>query len=124
MRNVVLPPNFLPPEEMVNNEVLQKRIAFQDKMTREKSEMEELKINSKEYWDYRFEKNWNDFGGENQTRFFANIACSMMPQWLTDEISQNKYMICDMGCAEGDAVGVLNDSLRRKYWVLILRRML
>lgn len=107
MRTVVIPPNFLPPEEMVEDEIMQRRIVFQDKIEREKIEMKKLKVNSAEYWNYRFENNWNDFGGEHQTRFFANNACALMPQWLVDDISMNKYTVCDMGCAEGDAVGIL-----------------
>ncbi len=62
-------------------------------------------INSKEYWDKRFVSgDWIDHGGREQTLFFANLAISNLPKWLTKQINKEHLTICDMGCAEGDAV--------------------
>jgi len=68
-----------------------------------------MEINSKEYWNYRFETDWNEFGGDNQTIFFANTLCNMLPKWFVDEVMSNKYSVCDLGCAHGDALPIWNN---------------
>ncbi len=65
-----------------------------------------IEINSMEYWNQRFETDWNDYGGDQQTIFFANTLCNLLPQWLIDETIQNKYSICDLGCADGNALPI------------------
>lgn len=65
-----------------------------------------MNINSKEYWDERFDTNWLDFAGDKQTLFFANLLCDMLPQNLVNEIRENEYSVCDMGCALGEGVPV------------------
>lgn len=70
--------------------------------------MNNFEINTKEYWNNRFEEDWRLYGGNEQTRFFASIACSMIPDFLKQEIQDNKYLICDIGCGEGDALGILH----------------
>ncbi|NNJ32826.1 methyltransferase domain-containing protein [Lacrimispora defluvii] len=64
-------------------------------------------INSKEYWDRRFENDWTKFNGDSQSKYFARLACELMPIWLIEEISLNKYEVCDLGCAEGDSLPIL-----------------
>lgn len=71
-----------------------------------------MKVNSVEYWNRRFETDWNEFGGDNQTIFFANTLCNMLPQWFVDELRQNKYTVCDLGCADGDALPIWNDIFK------------
>jgi len=62
-------------------------------------------MNSKEYWDNRFETgDWDAHGGREQTLFFAKVATDNMPEWLVKQINMEYLSICDMGCAEGDAV--------------------
>lgn len=70
------------------------------------SEKMNMEINSMEYWNHRFETDWNDFGGDQQTIFFANILCNLLPQWLIDETIENKYSVCDLGCADGNALPI------------------
>lgn len=65
-----------------------------------------MEINSMAYWNHRFETDWNDFGGDQQTIFFANTLCNLLPQWLIDEIIEKKYSICDLGCADGNALPI------------------
>lgn len=65
-----------------------------------------MNINSKEYWDERFDGNWLDFAGDKQTVFFAELLCRMLPQNLVNEIREKEYSVCDMGCALGEAVPV------------------
>lgn len=70
-----------------------------------------FEVNSKEYWDVRFLNDWESNLGREQTKFFAEIAVDNLPDWLTNNINTNKYTVCDVGCAEGDAVPVLNNKL-------------
>lgn len=72
----------------------------------------EMKVNSVEYWNQRFETDWNEFDGEGQTIFFANTLCNMLPQWLIDELRENKYSVGDLGCADGDALPIWNDIFK------------
>lgn len=64
------------------------------------------KINSKGYWDNRFLTNWKEFDGNEQTKYFAEILCEMLPEWLVHEVNEKRYSICDLGCAEGDALRI------------------
>lgn len=65
-------------------------------------------INSKEYWNNRFKTNdWNEHLGMEQTRYFAQLACELMPGWFIKDVCRNEYTICDLGCAEGDALPIL-----------------
>lgn len=68
-------------------------------------------INSEEYWNNRFLNDWNKYSGEEQTAFFAKITCELLPEWLIKAIRLNKYTICDMGCACGEAVNILAQFL-------------
>ena len=65
-----------------------------------------MNINSKEYWDNRFNTDWLDYAGDRQTIFFANILCEMLPQNLVTEIRENEYSVCDMGCALGEGESI------------------
>lgn len=71
-----------------------------------------MEINSVGYWNHRFETDWNEFGGDRQTIFFANILWSMLPQWFIKEVSENNYSICDLGCAGGDALPIWRDIFK------------
>lgn len=68
-------------------------------------------INSKEYWDYRFETDWKERGGEQQSSFFSDIAIEAMPEWMKKVLSDNHLSFCDWGCALGDGTSVLKSSL-------------
>lgn len=69
-------------------------------------------INSMQYWDKRFESNWEIMQGNEQTVFFTNIAVQLMPDWLKNQIIENNLTICDFGCAEGEAVDYLHNIFR------------
>ena len=73
---------------------------------------ENILINSAEYWNGRFEENWETMLGAEQTVFFAEIALKLLPSWLKMEITSEKLSICDFGCALGQAVDVLHTSLK------------
>lgn len=65
-----------------------------------------MEVNSVEYWNQRFETDWSECGGNGQTIFFANTLCNLLPDWFVEEIKVNKYSICDLGCADGDALPI------------------
>lgn len=67
-------------------------------------------INSKEYWNYRFKEDWELAKGIEQTTYFAKLACKLFPDWLIKDICKNSYEICDLGCAEGDALPILKKT--------------
>lgn len=74
-----------------------------------------MNINSKEYWDNRFDTDWESYGGSSQTKFFAELACKMMPEWFVRDMRANQYKIYDMGCALGDAVDVLSSYFENEH---------
>jgi SAM-dependent methyltransferase len=59
-------------------------------------------INSKNYWNSRFQNDWSGFDGPSQSTFFANLAIKYMPLELVHEIKGQRLSIADWGCAEGD----------------------
>lgn len=69
-------------------------------------------INSQEYWEERFNTDWNTYSGDEQTKFFANLLCELLPEEFIKECNENKYTICDIGCAEGDALPIEKSVLK------------
>jgi hypothetical protein len=66
--------------------------------------MTDFEVNSADYWESRFERDWAQTQGCEQTRYFARILLDHLPSWLEDEIRTSSLSICDWGCAEGEAV--------------------
>jgi glycosyltransferase involved in cell wall biosynthesis len=66
--------------------------------------MTDFEVNSADYWESRFEGDWAQTQGCEQTRYFARILLDHLPSWLEDEIRTNSLSIGDWGCAEGEAV--------------------
>ena len=63
--------------------------------------------NSPAYWDHRFTTDWETRGGPDQTAFFARQALLAMPAFLRQEIQAEALDLFDFGCAQGDALPVL-----------------
>lgn len=70
-----------------------------------------MEINSKEYWNSRFNTNWKEYGGEEQTTFFARLLCDMLPSKIEREIRYEQYSVCDMGCALGEGIPIYSSKL-------------
>ncbi len=66
--------------------------------------MSDFEVNSADYWESRFEGDWAQTQGCEQTRFFARILLQYLPAWLENEIRSNHLSVLDWGCAEGEAV--------------------
>ena len=54
--------------------------------------MSEMDINSHEYWNGRFERDWESNLGREQSRFFAKVALDNLPVWLTAAVKNG--MVC------------------------------
>lgn len=66
-------------------------------------------INSKEYWDKRFQsQDWRVFCGPEQTKYFTELFVQNAPQWLIRYVRQNNLSVLDLGCAEGEGTKVLD----------------
>lgn len=104
---VEIPPNFFPPKNCIKDKEISRKI-----MNNKKNEDNNFKINSQEYWNGRFRTDWENYSGNEQTKYFASLLNEMVPSWLINEINENEYEICDLGCAEGDALAVY----RKVFW--------
>lgn len=71
--------------------------------------MTEFRVNSQEYWNHRFETNWDERSGREQSRFFSHVALELIPAWLCSEIRKRNFSVCDWGCAEGDGTDALTE---------------
>lgn len=71
-------------------------------------------INSQDYWNGRFETDWESNLGKEQSRFFARVALDHLPEWLRGAANQEAWKICDWGCAQGDGTDVLASYFPRE----------
>jgi glycosyltransferase involved in cell wall biosynthesis len=69
-------------------------------------------INSADYWNDRFETDWEAEGGPQQTRFFCRLGAENLPAWLRHAIRTEQWSLCDWGCALGDGTDLLHHLLR------------
>lgn len=65
-------------------------------------------INSQDYWNGRFDADWEVNQGREQSRFFSHVAYENMPAWLLQQIRQSDWTVCDWGCAQGDGTDTLS----------------
>lgn len=68
-------------------------------------------MNDKEYWDERFDKDWVEKRGRDQSRFFARLALELMPDWLKWTLADSSLTMLDWGCALGDGTDTLSQGL-------------
>lgn len=73
-----------------------------------KMDEKHLKVNSNEYWDERFEKDWEIYEGQQQTSFFVNLLIQNLPQWIKEQFENST--VCDAGCAEGQGTKIFKDA--------------
>lgn len=70
-------------------------------------------VNSKEYWDERFEENWETAGGIEQTRAFVKLMIEHLPKQIIDYFQNNKTTVLDWGCAIGSGVKEFADRFEK-----------
>lgn len=68
-------------------------------------------VNSRSYWDDRFQTDWDQNQGRAQSRFFGRVALDMLPEWFRCAARSQQWGIVDWGCAEGDGTQVLAETL-------------
>jgi len=66
-----------------------------------------MNTNSREYWDDRFENDWDANEGREQTLFFARILYDNLNVSLKRVFQKYQLEILDWGCGDGGAVGYL-----------------
>lgn len=66
-----------------------------------------METNSEHYWNSRFENDWSECRGREQTLFFYKILLSSLPEWLANAMRRECMSICDFGCALGDGSDLL-----------------
>lgn len=67
-----------------------------------------MKVNDQAYWEERFaSKDWDQYGGQDQTRFFMQVLVDYLPDWLKAEWQEKEYTVCDAGCAKGEGAALL-----------------
>lgn len=76
--------------------------------------MSDTDINSQNYWNGRFEKDWESNMGKEQSRFFAKVALENLPAWLRSVAGKDGWTICDWGCAQGDGTDVIASHFARE----------
>ncbi|MER9623306.1 glycosyltransferase [Mesorhizobium sp. M0222] len=64
-------------------------------------------MNSETYWSRRFETDWVVNRGREQSVFFGRIILDHLPEWLTRSLRDERWTICDWGCALGDGTDLL-----------------
>lgn len=101
--SLVIPPNFNPPANMIKDKEVMRKIEHEKYV---KDSKMKYTINSQKYWDNRFGTDWKDYSGNEQTKYFATILNETLPDWIVREINENRDNICDLGCAEGDALPI------------------
>lgn len=74
--------------------------------------MNEYKVNSKDYWDNRFQTNWESYLGREQTEFFLNLLLENLPFEIVQQMESEKWSVCDAGCAEGDGTNLLANKYK------------
>lgn len=71
-------------------------------------------INSHDYWNGRFEKDWESNMGKEQSRFFAKVALENLPPWMRSMAGKGGWTVCDWGCAQGDGTDVIASYFSRE----------
>jgi SAM-dependent methyltransferase len=69
-------------------------------------------INSENYWDNRFNKDWEINEGSQQTIFFCNIFLSNIPQFLKKEFKKGGTFI-DVGCVLGECCYLIKKNFEK-----------
>lgn len=106
---LIIPPAYYPPENLIEDPIIAKKVkCAQQEML--KKTTTKYDVNSLAYWNNRFAADWNNYNGNEQTKFFATVLINMLPDWLIHEVNENQYAVCDLGCAEGDALPIYRQT--------------
>ena len=68
-----------------------------------------MKINSVEYWDSRFNRDWIQNGGHEQTEWFGRLLIENLPSFVADDVETSCAHIADFGCAFGECAALIKN---------------
>lgn len=77
--------------------------------------MNEETINSKEYWNKRFNGDWDESAGRLQTKFFTYVLMHCLPKEIREDIIQNRYSIGDVSGGEGDSLPIFHEEFHESF---------
>ena len=66
-----------------------------------------MRINSTEYWNHRFQTDWESNSGREQTAFFMELLFSSLAPEFYNFWNKPCYSMLDIGCAIGDSIPVI-----------------
>ena len=69
-----------------------------------------MDLNSEKYWEHRFQTDWKEKHGSEQTLMHYEALIENLPNYIVDLIKENAYTICDMGCGLGEGVNELQKT--------------
>lgn len=72
--------------------------------------MSAQEMNSREWWDAYFRKEWDEHDGRDQTRGFMRTLLLNLPDDVLAYLLTNRLSALDWGCAKGDGVDVLSTA--------------
>lgn len=76
-------------------------------MTEQLQNSSGLPMNSRKYWDFRFEHTWETDGGREQTRYLYELLISALPDSIVQKLTTKPQSLLDWGCALGDGLARL-----------------
>lgn len=71
-------------------------------------------INSQNYWDKRFEKDWEEKHGREQTKMFYTVLLNNLPNFIKGYIEKSTKTICDVGCALGEGTDLIQKAFPKQ----------
>ncbi len=72
-----------------------------------------MNVNSKSYWDSRFDTDWIEYSGDEQSKFFASILLNALNKPLLSFMSCENITIVDWGCALGDGTSIFHQHINK-----------
>lgn len=69
-----------------------------------------MDLNSEKYWEHRFQTDWIEKHGSEQTLMHYEALVEHLPDYIIDLINENSYTICDMGCGLGEGTNEIQKT--------------
>lgn len=66
-----------------------------------------MRINSTEYWNHRFQTDWESNSGRDQTAFFMELLFGSLKPQFYEFWNKSYYSLLDIGCATGDSTPII-----------------
>jgi len=71
-------------------------------------------INSQGYWDERFQEDWEEKHGREQTKMFYKVMIENLPDFINEYIKTKTETICDVGCALGEGTNLIQKAFPKQ----------